>query len=388
MKTIKHILLVILLLSALYSNAQSKKELEPYIAFLEKEATMSAKDYVISLFEDKDIVILCERHHQDITQYDLILDILQDPYFIDNVGVLFTEVGVRILNPELNHFLQDADLPESEVEKKALNFQRQCMFSVWEKSSFSYFIKGIRNINKTLKDNKKIEMYPTDVIYVEGETTEENVMDMIMTRMQYRDKLMGDFIIDKFNELKKSNPKQKALVIMNYRHAYKHVLPQSSDNTGIYLEKAYPGKVANVLINTYHTSKNTPLQDGKWDAAFKAKGIEDAGFSFAGSPFGEDSFDHWTFPNDEIYKTMFDGFIFFRPISDFKLVNGLPGFMDDGFLEEAVLETELYNKAFARITKREAPPVDKEKLMKLNQTQVNTVPDLDKIGESIDKWLK
>ncbi len=50
--------------------------------FLENQ-TLSAKDYVISLFEDHDIVILCERHHADMTQYELFMEIVKDPYFIN-----------------------------------------------------------------------------------------------------------------------------------------------------------------------------------------------------------------------------------------------------------------------------------------------------------------
>lgn len=282
MKTIKTIFLFVLCALCSHVNAQSKKEIEPYIAFLESMEKISAKDYVISMFKDNDIVILCERNHQDITQYDLFLEIIQDPYFIENVGVIFTEVGSQILNPDLNRFLQNRSLSEKKIEEEALNFQRQCMFSVWEKSNFSYFIKGIHNINKKLADNKKVKMFPTDVIYIEGEPTEEKVLDMIMTRMIKRDELMGAYIIEKFNQMKNSNPSQKALIVMNYRHAYKRAIPKSSDNTGIYLAKEYPGKVANILINTYNIFQNMPLQQGKWDAAFKATSIENTGFGSNG----------------------------------------------------------------------------------------------------------
>lgn len=44
--------------------------LDPYVDFL-KEQTTSAKDYILGLFDDYDIVILCERNHRDMTQYDL-----------------------------------------------------------------------------------------------------------------------------------------------------------------------------------------------------------------------------------------------------------------------------------------------------------------------------
>lgn len=389
MKTVRIFLLATFLcLSTFQINAQFKKEITPYVSYLKNNAKLSAKEYVISMFKDNDIVILCERHHQEITQYDLFLDILKDPYFIENVGVIFTEVGAQTLNPDLNIFLQNENLTEEEKEKKVLDFQRQCMFSVWDKSNFSYFIKGIHDINKKLVNDKKINMYPTDIIYVEGQPTEEKVKNMMMTRMIKRDELMGDYIIEKFASMKKVNPNQKALVIMNYRHAYKKIVPKSSDNTGIYLAETYPGKVANILINNYNTFKKEALQEGKWDAAFKATDIKDTGFSFDGSPFGEDYFDHWTFENDNTYKMMFDGFVFYRPLQEFTLAIGLHGFMEDGFFEEAVTETEMYEKILSGIQKREPSPVDKEWLKRLNNIQINPIPNLDSIKQSINRWLE
>ncbi|MCC8145025.1 MAG: hypothetical protein LIO93_01005 [Bacteroidales bacterium] len=151
----KRILISLLSIVCLYVNAQVNKEIKPYIEFLENNAMVSAKDYVLSMFKDNDIVILCERHHEEITQYDLFLEIIQDPYFIENVGVLFTEVGSRILNPDLNLFLQNSNLTTEQIEKEVLNFQRQCMFAVWDKSNFAYFIRGIHTINAEIKHNKK-----------------------------------------------------------------------------------------------------------------------------------------------------------------------------------------------------------------------------------------
>ncbi|MCC8145024.1 MAG: hypothetical protein LIO93_01000 [Bacteroidales bacterium] len=230
-------------------------------------------------------------------------------------------------------------------------------------------------------------MFPTDVIYIEGKPTEGKVYDMLM-RMKDRDKLMADFIIDKMDKMKKSNPEQKALVIMNYRHAYKKPVPNSSDNTGIFLEEKYPGKVANIFINNYITTDKKPLQDGKWDAAFQLLGINDTGFNLDGSPFGKDNFDHWAFENDNTYKTMFDGFVFYQPIEEFKLGVGVPGFMEDGFFEQAVMQQEMYNKVLFTYQKKEIPPVDKEWLKKLNDIQINSVPHLTEMKEAIEKWLK
>jgi len=384
-KLISFVTLVLII--SFCAHSQTHEEISQYVSFLKTQKT-TAKDYVLSLFKNNDIVILCERDHRELTQYNLFLEIIRDQYFIDNVGVVFTEVGARILNPELNEFLSDGNLTENEIAEKALHFQRNVMFTVWDKSNFSFFIKGIHNINKSLPANKKVKMYPTDMMYVESEPTEEKVLDMLMKTRQ-RDSLMGAFIIEKFNMMKESKPGQKALVVMNFRHAYKEKTSDGNDNTGMFLTREYPGKVANVFINTYDTFKqDRALQDGKWDAAFKALNKEDAGFDFRGSPFGDYNFDHYPSETNKNYADMFDGFIFYQPIEKFQIATGLPGFMDDGFFEEAVKMEGIYNKVVYSLRKMDIPPVNEERLRNFNDIHIEPLWKLDDIKNSIDKWLK
>ena len=58
---------------------------------------------------------------------------------------------------------------------------------------------------------------------------------------------------------------------------------------------------------------------------------------------------------------MFDGFVFFQPIEKFKLSVGLPGFMEDGFFEEAVKEEGMLNKVLYGLRKLDVPPVDENR---------------------------
>ncbi|WP_303407853.1 hypothetical protein [uncultured Muribaculum sp.] len=107
---------------------------------------------------------------------------------------------------------------------------------------------------------------------------------------------------------------------MNYRHAY-----LTPENCGYYVSQAFPGKVANVMINTGSVSlidllfgKETmlPTLHGKWDAAFKQVKDSDCAFDFDGSPFGDDEFDHFVMPWNHVralkYKDMFTGFIHYK----------------------------------------------------------------------------
>ncbi|MCL1934031.1 MAG: hypothetical protein FWF53_09520 [Candidatus Azobacteroides sp.] len=374
---------------------QFNEKLEPYIHFLKNEKPLSAKDYILSLFKNNDIVILCERDHREMTQYNLFLDIMSDPYFVNHVGVVFTEVGARNLNPGLDIFLQTEDLSKEEIDKQVLIFQRNCEFPLWEKPNFSNFIKGIHQINQSLRSDKKIQMYPTDILYVEGEETTDKYMGMLENAM-VRDSLMADFIIDTFDQMKKDNPKSKALVIMNYRHAYRYDIAYDEGkmniNTGRFLFNKYPGRVANVRINGYNNiEKMEAVNDGKWDAAFQAVNLEDAGFNFNGSPFGDDRFEDWPYyKNDYTYKDMFTGFVFYMPIEKFELGMGVPYLMEDGFYDEYVKRDSLFNQALNKLrnVNDSIPSPDKNEIMKLNDTDISKLPTLDQVKASIQKWLE
>ena len=385
----KKIIIIFAAAMLVFACSGPKKEIEPYVNFLKKQNT-SAKDYVLSLFENHDIVILCERLHAELTQYNLILDIIRDQYFIDNVGVVFTEIGIRELNPDLNNFLRNPHLTESEINKQLLHFQRNAGFPMWENTNFSYFLKGIHDINKEIIE-KKVKLYPTDIWYMQGQPTAEKFRDLWDTKVKHRDSLMADYIIARFDELKQKNPRQKALVIMNYRHAFKIY-----NNVGRFLFDKYPDRVANVMINNVGfaevRSDNdvdfTALQDGKWDAAFRKTNKNNTGFNFKGSPFGKDNFDYFPWFEEELtYSEMFTGFVFYQPIEKFELTVGVPGMMDDGWLEKFFEQFKLFDQVLGREIL-----TDKNELKRYNDTHIFNIFDEDELAtmikSQIQKWLK
>jgi hypothetical protein len=109
---------------------------------------------------------------------------------------------------------------------------------------------------------------------------------------------------------------------------------------------AYPGKVANVLINNVRILPGSTdnqavigaIKEGKWDAAFVAVGNPSLGFDFRGSPFGADGFDYFAvpFPIGGTYQDVFTGFVFFKPLDEHRMSFGIPGLVDTKYAEEMV----------------------------------------------------
>ena len=150
---------LILSMSVIIANAQ-----EPggtYEDFLASQ-NLSAKEYILSLFKKYDIVILCERDHRELTQYDLILEVISDERFRAEVGNVYTEIGNFQRNNLLNEYLCNDALSDVPAKRKALEIQRDSYGAgLWEKSNYAYFIYGVWNINKV--DDNDVNVYNLDI---------------------------------------------------------------------------------------------------------------------------------------------------------------------------------------------------------------------------------
>jgi hypothetical protein len=373
--------------------------LEPYLDFLGRQKT-SARDYILGLFKDHDIVILCERDHRDLTQYDLFLSVIRDERFVANVGNVFTEVGVSTLNPELNEFLRRDSLPPDSVDRYVLHFHREAdWIPLWEKQNFSYFLRGLYDINRNLPAANKIRLYPSDLAF-DWKGMDSAKLAQFQGTLAGRDSSMAHQIIEEFERISKSTPgRTKALVIMNYRHAFgKHFARRSGEiqhNVGAYLTERYGERVANVYVNfaalTAGSSDRSALfsavQDGKWDAAFQALKIEDVGFDFRASPFGADDFDLWPLRNHSFrFEDVFTGLVYYLPLEKMRMVVGIPGIVDSAFLPELQRREWLSAKVSG-----EDPSslVDAGRLMRYyNNEREFKVDGLDSLKAQIDKWLR
>ena len=118
-----------------------------------------------------------------------------------------------------------------------------------------------------------------------------------------------------------------------------------------FLMAAYPGKVANVMINGTgllvgqrgNPLGATAIQNGKWDAAFIVAGNPNRGFDFKGSPFGGDSFDYFPspVPLKYTYQEVFTGFVFYKPLSEHRMAFGVPDLLDPAFTAEVVRRCQI-----------------------------------------------
>jgi hypothetical protein len=337
--------------------------LSQYVAFL-KEQKQSPTDYILGLFQTNDLVILCERNHAEMTQYDMLFEVVSDGRFQQEVRHVFTEIGAAALGPYLEAFLMDDQLSEEEVNAKlryiAWNMNWQ---GAWDRTNYYEFLKRVHALNCSLPKERRVHIYPADLDFNWTNATKRSWARFDHKAGDHRDKLMADHVLGRFKQLRQAGGQAKALVIMNYRHAFPELkaFARKEQNTGAFLMRAYPGRVANVLLNTAalepHWAQRQigravtiPVQGGKWDAAFAVLGNPSLGFDLNGSPLGEDGFDLFPFRRiDARYREVFTGFVFYRPLRQHRLSFGFPkGMMDQGLLDELLRCSRLMGSADSR----------------------------------------
>jgi hypothetical protein len=390
------VLVAVSLLIALCAGAAPaptgyKPEIEPYVAWLQSATRLDPVDYVMGLFDRYDIVILCERDHRDMTQYELFFRIVRDPRFIDTVGTVFTEIGSASNNPAVDAFLKSGETNVSALQRQLLGIWRDLTWSpYWEKYNFYDFLWRLHFLNNTLPDERKVSLYFTDLSVNWKTITKQQYKYVFTPLLAGRDRKMAESILERIAEIEKSSsPRRKYLVIMNYRHAFKNF--NNSDNVGEYVYAKYPGRTANVMINSLtplpgsddKSDVRAPVVEGKWDAAFRYLGNPGMGFDFAGTPFGNDRFDYFTFvQHTKTYADVFNGFVFYRPLEDHLLQWNIPGFVDRAFLPSlkgriAIATDFRYPFGFTlRDYERE-----------YNEPRSVRYPDLERYDQLIGRWL-
>jgi hypothetical protein len=299
-----------------------KNRVEPYVDFL-KNQSLSPKEYILSLFKDKDIVILQETYHGESTQWELISEIVSDTFFIKNVGHIFTEYGSAIHQNKIDRFLNTVFPNDTILE------QETACLMYYMSGGFYYFIKNLNLLNSKLPDSLKVKEHYCDVIdWDYFSSFPINQAD------DQRDSLMAKVTVDWYNEQVKNGKRHKCLVVTNTRHAMGYnggiekvknapnFFHLTNGNQGQYIWEAFPDETAAVIqIYNVHPRflflpMSQPINKGKWDLAFELNGNKPTGFNLENSPFGNDYFDAYPLRGAKTllkYEDIFTGLIFNKP---------------------------------------------------------------------------
>ena len=254
-------------------------------------------EYIQELYKHYDHVVLCERWHPECTQYDLIYDLVTSSYFADSINNVFTEIGNVEKREDFRRITATTFPSDSLREKAVASFiiDSQTVWLLWDNTNWFSFLKKMSEFNHDRE--KPVNILFSDILWTD------------IDKISERDSVMAYNVINTIH----SDSIEKSLIIMNYRHAF-----MTPRNCGYYLQKAFPGRVANVMLNTFRFNicqAPSSLQKGKWDVAVEQTGKDRFAIDFQDSPFGNDGFDlattiSWFTSRDVKYKDMFNGMIY------------------------------------------------------------------------------
>ncbi len=352
-KKLKQLVIIFILVFAGMSSCSQKtdvdiKRIDGYVEYLNSIKT-PAKDYVLNKFQTNDIVILAERYHMEETQYDLINEIVNDDYFISNVGNICIEIGTSNLADSLNNYLTTFNGKLTNGEHKLIKFQRDISFyPLWSRESYRLFLLNLLALNKSLDDQRKINLYLCDIEFDWNKIHTNKDWEQAVNNN--RDSIIAQNISKHFDKIQKS-PRKKMLVILNEAHAITNTewIDAWHKRAAQYLAEKYgKNKITSILINSVTTNEKDEdifLQSGYWDAAFNISEKTDVGFNFNNSPFGQDKFDYAIGKNNQLfcYKDIFTGFVFYKPIAQHRLSTGVNGIIDSNFRNEFLRRIKICN---------------------------------------------
>lgn len=312
------------------------EEIKPFVNYIEQCST-SPVDYVMGLFEKYDVIVIGERSHLDMTQYDLIQQIISDSRFISNVGHVFTEVGCYNMTDELNAVLKGTYSNDKIFDKELVKVIFNMDFMpVWEKTNYTKLMKDVYLVNKNLPVKEKISVTPTEMSFsweqAKAITTKE-FETTVYKMWKHKDLIMGNNAITELYKIfNGTDSRKKALIIYNMPHSCRYFANRNNTPFFAYqlIADRFPGRVVNVALNWATVSNDDDniflSNSGKLDAAFAACNSKSIGFDLVNSPFGDCIFDFGTaLSTDEVkIKDVYHGFIFYKPILEWINSVGVP----------------------------------------------------------------
>jgi len=373
-------------------------DIDRYVTFLTVGDRLAPVDYVLGLFDQADVVVLGERLHSETTQYDLVMDIISDPRFIEQVGNIFTEIGSISTEPGITRFLDAEGLTDAERDAWRMRIYRDFSREVlWGRFNYYDMLGRVYDLNQSLARERKIHLHPVDKPFRwEGMTRE--AYDREMSSTGDRDLRIAENVVNGLHAIAAAHGgTAKALVIMNFRHAFTHLVFPNGDtlhNATGYLMEMLPGQVRNVMINSVAIVGGTSdadielglVQDGRWDAAFEVTGDRPVGFDFDGSPFGMDGFDYFPFGTEGMtYADIFTGFIFYQPVSAHRLVEGVPGIVNDSFASELRRRMDIAASYYGTDEERETYLASRARVDTVSYETTARVPV--PFRTAMDRWI-
>lgn len=360
-------LFLFLCLASMAATIAQVKTVNDYYQCI-KEMGAAPKEYILSLFDEADIVVLGERDHRDTTQYEFVLELLGDPRFVRKVGYVYTEVGVTNMTDKVNRLITAHYDSDQSFTDSLLAYNRQeDFYPMWEKYNRLQFLRGLYEINRDSRRNVVLGLTDCAFSWDEIRTPEQYSDFYYSPACEYRDSTMTANFIRMYNAQKPRRGKRKALIITNLPHAVNAKMKNREYYRQGWWLKQHFGE-ENVKIVAFNwkdyraRGEQTQLTGGGlWDAAFELADTQPFALDLQGTPYGTTPYIDPSYGNLQ-WQDVADGLIYYTPIYEQKLTIGFSqDIAPDEFKEELFRRTNIYREA----VDQDFPNLTAEEIQKL-----------------------
>jgi hypothetical protein len=176
-------------------GASYNRAIEPYVQFV-RQQKQTPVDYIVGLFQTYDLVVLCERSHPEVTQYDMIYELAADKRFQQQAGHIFMENGTRTLGPAVEAYLTDDSLTEPQAKEKLDRIFRDFEWGgASNRTNIYSFYRKIHDLNRSLAKDLRVHIYPSDVDCDWTTITKESYRE-VCSQLGQRDQIMANHVTE------------------------------------------------------------------------------------------------------------------------------------------------------------------------------------------------
>ncbi len=313
----------------------------------------SPEDYVVSKFDDYDVVFLGEMHR--IKHDPELVQRLIPRLHQQNVYVLATEFARREDQPLIDSLLQQPAYDEHLARQVTFN-----QFPHWLYQEYVDIFKAAWELNHSLPDTAPrfrilgVNCSPDWSLVTQAEDRESpQIMKEVWQGCSEKD--WADVVID---YVSRGN---QVLVYCGIHHAFTEYLQPSVNETGGFQSYIHDrmgryvfetiGKRAITIYlhsswwdSTGYSGESVRPADGIVDAVMASLGdrFQPAGFDVTGSPFEEYLIDNAVYRAGHTGFTLADycdGYIYQKPFSQYETVTVIEDFIDESNIEQARRQT-------------------------------------------------
>lgn len=331
-------ILILTLGSGLAVGGETAPILQPYVDALAEHGRRPL-DFVNHLLETRDLVIFDDGLHTALEPFEFYQRLIRDPRFQSKVRYIFLEAISMSHQACLDDFLASED---GDFTRLYPAFQDDFSGQGWPLSSYFDLLRTVWEVNRSLPTERRFRVIGvSNPVYWCGITSAGD-MELFRRSLASFDYSMYRQII---HHLANFGNGEKGIFLTNTRHAYTGIRQRDGSffwNCGTFFRQWNPGRTWSVRIHNaqlYIEQSREPesatprttagmermvyrwvrMEDGRWDAAFRANGNRPVAVPLTGTVFGRAPYvgNHMlTAAPGQTMADAFDALIFLAPLEE------------------------------------------------------------------------